>query len=222
MSAATSLPRDAVAGRIERYTFRERIMHWITGLTYLYCLATGLAFYSPHFYWLATVLGGGPTSRFWHPIIGLGFLMGTLWMQNLWHRDMEITETDKRWLDRVENYVSNQDQLLPLQERFNAGQKLFYWLMYYGALLLLLSGFFLWVPEYIPRQAAWVRPLMVLIHEVAALATIGGFIIHIYMGVFFVPGSMTAITSGWVSPGWAKAHHRLWYLRVTGGVPPQE
>jgi len=217
VSTAASLPQTAPAGEIERYTFRERVMHWLTGLTYLYCLATGLAFYSPHLYWLAFVLGGGPTSRFWHPIVGVGFLMGTLWMQNLWRRDMEITETDRRWLDRVENYITNRDELLPLQERFNAGQKLFYWLMFYGALLLLFSGFFMWVPEYVPRQAAWIRPLMVLIHEIAALATIGGFIIHIYMGVFFVPDSMQAITTGWVSRAWAKTHHRLWYIRVTGG-----
>jgi len=108
-----------------------------------------------------------------------------------------------------------------LQERFNAGQKLFYWAMLYGALLLLLSGFFLWLPEYIPRQAAWVRPLMILVHEIAALATIGGFIIHIYMGVFFVPGSMHAITTGTVSRAWARAHHRLWYMRVTGGEAPK-
>jgi formate dehydrogenase subunit gamma len=217
MSAAASPPQTASSGEIERYTFRERVMHWITGLTYLFCLATGLAFYSPHLYWLAFVLGGGATSRFWHPILGVVFLMGTLWMQNLWRRDMEITETDRRWLDRVENYVTNRDELLPLQERFNAGQKLFYWLMFYGALLLLFSGFFMWVPEYIPRQAAWIRPLMVLIHEIAALATIGGFIIHIYMGVFFVPDSMQAIATGWVSRAWAKTHHRLWYIRVTGG-----
>jgi formate dehydrogenase subunit gamma len=208
---------------IERYTFRERVMHWITGLTYLYCLATGLAFYSPHLFWLAAVLGGGPTSRFWHPVIGVVFLMGTMWMQSMWHRDMAITETDRRWLDRVSNYVENRDELLPLADRFNAGQKLFYWLMYYGALLLLLSGFFLWIPEYVPRQVGWIRGLMVLIHEAAALATIGGFIIHIYMGVFFVPGSMAAITTGYVSRAWARAHHRLWYIRATGeGAPNAE
>ena len=222
MSAASDVRPSGATGEIERYTFRERVMHWFTGITYLYCLATGLAFYSPHLYWLASVLGGGATSRFWHPIMGVVFLMGTLWMNNFWHRDMEMTETDRRWLDRVEHYMANRDDLLPSQERFNAGQKLFYWLMLYGALLLLLTGFFLWVPEYIPRQAAWVRPLAVLLHEIAALATIGGFIIHIYMGVFFVPGSMTAITTGWVSRAWARTHHRLWYLRVTGSPPPQE
>ena len=37
---------------------------------------------------------------------------------------------------------------------------------------------------------------MILLHEIAALATIGGFIIHVYMGVFMVPDSMTAITTG--------------------------
>jgi len=207
---------------VARYTFRERIMHWLTAITYSYCMATGLAFYTPHLFWIAIVLGGGPTSRYWHPIVGVLFLMGALWMHDLWRRDMNLTETDRSWLDRMENYATNRDNLLPLQERFNAGQKLFYWLMFYGALLLLLSGFFLWLPEYIPRQAAWVRGLMVLVHEAAALATIGGFIIHIYMGVFLVPGSMTAITAGYVTKAWAKAHHRLWYIRVTGGEPPRE
>lgn len=222
MSAASNVQPVGSLGEIERYTFRERVMHWLTGLTYLYCLVTGLAFYSPHVYWFATVLGGGPTSRFWHPILGVGFLMGTLWMNNLWRRDMEITETDKRWLDRVENYAANRDNLLPLSDRFNAGQKLFYWLMLYGALLLLLSGVFLWLPEYIPRQASWIRGVMILVHEISALATIGGFLIHIYMGMFLVPGSMTAITTGFVSRAWARTHHRLWYMRVTEGRPPRE
>jgi len=204
------------AGELERYTFTERIMHWSNGLTYLYCLSTGLAFYSPHLYWLGYVLGGAPTSRFWHPIAGLGFLLCTLWMHSLWRRDMAITEVDKRWLNQTEAYITNDEEHTPLSDRFNGGQKLYYWLIYYGAFLLLLSGVFLWFPEYIPRQAAGVRRVMILLHEAAALVTIGGFIIHIYMSVFMVPGSMTAITTGWVTRAWARTHHRLWYLRVTG------
>jgi formate dehydrogenase subunit gamma len=216
MSTAAALPNLQHEGVIERYTFRERLMHWTSGLTYLYCLATGLAFYSPHLYWLAYMLGGAPTSRFWHPIVGLGFIVASFWMQSLWHRDVEITEVDKRWLNQTEAYITNDEEHTPLSERFNGGQKLFYWLMYYGALLLLLSGVFLWFPEYIPRQTAWVRGVMILLHEIAALLTIGGFIIHVYMGVFMVPGCITAITTGYVTRAWAWTHHRLWYLRVTG------
>ena len=216
MSTASTLAQNPHGGELERYTFRERVMHGLTSVTYLYCLATGLAFYSPHLYWLAYMLGGAPTSRYWHPIIAIGFVMGTLWMNNMWRRDMAITEFDRNWLGNVEAYITNDEKHTPLSERFNAGQKLFYWLMLYGALLLLLSGIFLWIPEYIPRQAAWVRGVMILLHEVAALATIGGFIIHVYMGVFMVPRSMTAITTGYVSRAWARTHHRLWYTRITG------
>jgi formate dehydrogenase subunit gamma len=216
MSTAAALPTAQHEGVIERYTFSERLMHALTAVTYLYCLATGLAFYSPHLFWLASVLGGAPTSRFWHPWIGLGFLIGTLWMTSLWRRDMAITEVDKRWLDHTNAYITNDEGRTPLSERFNGGQKLFYWLMLYGAILLLISGAFLWFPEYIPRTWAWVRSVMVLLHEIAALATIGGFIIHVYMGVFMVPGSVTAVTTGYVTRAWAWTHHRLWYLRVTG------
>ena len=51
----------------------------------------------------------------------------------------------------------------------------------------------------------------------AALITIGGIIIHVYMGVFLVPGGLGAITTGYVTRGWAKAHHALWYRQVAGG-----
>ncbi len=207
---------------IERYNLRERAMHWLTALTFMYGLATGLAFYSPHLFWLAVILGGGPTSRFWHPVISLLFFAGTIWMHDMWHREMAMTETDKRWLKRMENYAKNRDELMPLQERFNAGQKLYYWLMVYGAIALLLSGFFLWFPEQVSFRVAWIRSLMVLIHEIAALLTIGGFIVHVYMSVFFVPGSMEAMTVGHVSRAWARAHHRLWYIRVTGGDTPSK
>jgi formate dehydrogenase subunit gamma len=206
-----------VSRMIQRYNFSERLMHWLTALTFTYCLSTGLAFYTPHLFWLAVILGGGPTSRFWHPIIGIGFFLIALWMHSAWGRDMKMTETDKRWLDRSKDYAGNQDEVLPPQERFNGGQKVFYWLMYYGAFFLLLSGIFIWFPEYISFKVAWVRTLMILIHEIAALATIGGFIIHVYMSVFFVPGSVEAMTTGYVPERWAKAHHRLWFIRVTGG-----
>src|SRR5208337_956854 len=85
-TTAATVHHTQHAGELERYTFTERIMHWLTGGTYLYCLATGLAFYSPHLYWLAYMLGGAPTSRFWHPIFAIGFVIGTLWMHSMWGR----------------------------------------------------------------------------------------------------------------------------------------
>jgi len=194
-------------------------MHWLNSLTYVYCMLTGLAFYTPHLFWMALVLGGAATSRFWHPIIGLCFFVAMFWMHVAWRRDMEITETDKRFLNNVGHYATNRDERVPPQEKYNGGQKLYYWLMYYGTLVLLGSGIFIWFPEYVAFSVAWVRRVMILLHEIAALVTIGGFIVHVYMSVFLVPGSMTAMVEGFVSRAWARTHHRLWYIRMTGGDP---
>lgn len=201
---------------IERYQFHERLCHWLTGFTYLYCLATGLAFYTPYLFWIAIVLGGGPTSRFWHPFIGIAFFAAAMWMHKIWRGDVAMTPTDKEWLDRVKYYVENEDHKLPPQGKYNAGQKLFYWVMFYGAFVLLVSGLFMWFPEKIPFAWRAVRPVMVFLHEGAALITIGAFIIHIYMGVFTVPGSVDAMVHGFVSKDWARTHHRLWFHQKTG------
>ncbi len=201
---------------IQRYTFRERLCHWTTGLAYCYCLATGLAFYSPWLFWIAIALGGGPVSRFWHPFGGLAFVGAAIWMHGLWRPDMTITGADREWLDKAGNYATNNDAAVPAQGRFNAGQKLFYWAMFYGALLLLISGSVLWFPEYVPVGVRWIRGVAILLHESAALITIGAFIIHVYMGVFVVPGSVKAIVNGEVSADWARTHHRLWFDRITG------
>ena len=56
--------------------------------------------------------------------------------------------------------------------------------------------------------------MVIVLHEGAALITIGAFIIHVYMGVFMVPGSVHAMVSGYVSRDWARTHHRLWYDQV--------
>jgi formate dehydrogenase subunit gamma len=201
---------------ILRYTLVERIMHWIAALAYMYVLLTGLAFYSPHLYWLATILGGAPTSRFWHPWLGVVFALTMTWMLRAWRRDMRITPADRKWGNAIQHYVRNEDEALPPIDRFNLGQKQFFWLMFYAAVVLLLTGAILWFPELIPWSLRGLRFAAILLHVAAALVTIGLFIIHVYMGTAVVRGGFTSIIRGEVSPAWARTHHRLWYNRITG------
>ena len=112
---------------------------------------------------------------------------------------------------------NNQDERLPAQGRFNPGQKGYYWAMFYGSIFLLLSGLVLWFPEYIPFHLAWIRRIAILIHEVAALVTIGAFIIHVYMAVFLMPQGILGMLIGYAPKAWAREHHRLWYDEVTKG-----
>lgn len=197
--------------RVVRYTFQERVVHWLTGISYVYVLLSGLALYTPYLYWIAAILGGGATARFWHPWAGLIFTIGLLLMQWLWSADMKITDEDRRWIAASRNYIENRDDLVPPAPRFNAGQKQFYWVMIIAGIFLLVSGVIMWFPEYLPAGMNWLRQLAIFIHEIAALVTIGAFIIHVYMGVFMVPGSWKAIVRGYVSPRWARSHHGLWF-----------
>src|SRR5215469_10229243 len=191
---------DARGGRILRYTLVERVNHWIAGLAYIYCLITGLAFWSPYLFWLAVLVGGGPTARFWHPWLGLVFMASVLVMLVQWRTDMRITDADRAWSKVVGRYIRNEDEeQLPAIGRFNWGQKLFFWLMFYGAILLVLSGLVLWFPERLSWSLHWLLYLAVAVHVIAALATIGGFIIHVYMGTAMVRGGFTSILRGEVS-----------------------
>jgi formate dehydrogenase subunit gamma len=202
-----------MSNTILRYTLVDRVMHWLAALVYMYVLATGLAFYSPHLYWIATVLGGGATSRYWHPWLGVLFTAALVWMLRAWIGDMRITAADRKWSEAMDRYIRNEDEALPPIDRFNIGQKYFFWAMLWSGAVLLVSGAALWFAE---RMPANVLRAAILLHVTAALVSIGAFIIHVYMGTAVVRGGFTSIIRGEVSHGWARMHHRLWYNRVTG------
>lgn len=196
--------------RIQRYGLGERLIHAVSGVSFVYLLLTGLAFWTPALYWLATVLGGGYLSRVLHPFVGLVFALAVAAMALAWWRDMRITEDDRRWRRAMARYIRNEDVDAPPAGRFNYGQKMLFWLMTWGGLALLLSGLVMWFVASVPWELRALRVVATLTHAVAALATIGGFIVHIYMGVAVVPGGLSAILHGEVTEEWARHHHPLW------------
>ena len=200
-----------MAMRLMRYSFRERVMHALAGLSYLYLLLTGLAFWTPAFYWLAVVLGGGYLTRLLHPWIGLVFSAAVIWMFVTWRRDMRITPEDRAWGRAMRHYVRNEDHDVPPAWRFNFGQKQLFWLMFFGGIALLVSGVALWFIASVPWELRVVRYAAILVHAGAALLTIGGFIIHLYMGIAVVPAGIHAIIHGDVTEDWARHHHALWF-----------
>jgi len=204
--------------RVLRYTLGERLLHWIAGFSYIYVLLTGLAFWSPWLFWIAVALGGGTASRTWHPWAGLIFTAAVVRMWRMWRSDMRMTEQDRAWNLALRHYVRNEDARVPPAARFNAGQKGFFWLMLWSGIALLLSGLVLWFTEYVPWSLGHFRYVAVLVHAIAALLTIGGFIIHVYMGTAVVRGGFTSVIRGEVTEEWAKHHHPLWFDQISGNV----
>jgi formate dehydrogenase subunit gamma len=201
--------------RLVRYNFAERAVHAVAALAFVYLLLTGLAFWTPALYWMAVALGGGFLSRLLHPWVGVFFFAFVLWMFFIWSRDMRTVEADRSWRRAMGKYARNEDADVPAAGRFNYGQKIFFWVMFWATLALLLSGIVLWIPDAVPPGVGLLREIAILIHAVAGLLSMGAMIVHIYMGVFVVPGSVDAILHGHVSRRWAQHHHRLWADELT-------
>jgi len=215
-------PQHVPAGHILRYTFRERLVHWLAALSYIYLLLTGLAFWSPWLFWLAVVLGGAPVSRMLHPWIGLVFFAGIIQMFALWASQMSITPADREWFGAIGHYIRNEDEDMPPAGRYNAGQKLLFWGFMFFGVLLLLSGGVLWFPEYIPWSLRILRYIAVLVHACSAMATIGLFLIHVYMGVFAERGAIDSVIHGDVTEEFVRRYHPGWYKELVDSFTPRK
>ena len=74
----------------------------------------------------------------------------------------------------------------------------------------------MWFPRTFGRSAVAVG---YVVHDVAALVMLVGFIIHIYEGTAAQPGTFQAMTRGTVEKRWAWTHHPAWYRAATGRDP---
>lgn len=209
-------------GHVLRYTLKERLVHWVAAGSYLYLVATGLAIWSPWMIWLAVVLGGGQVSSMLHPWAGLIFTGSVLYMYDMWAKQMRFDAADRQWWKSLHYYITNQDDKMPPAGRYNAGQKMLFWSFFGAGLVLLLTGLVLWFSDALPWSLRWLRYIAVILHPIAALVTIGSFMIHIYMGVFAERGAFGSVIRGDVSMAFAKRYHPGWYEEIVGSTDPRK
>ena len=199
---------------IDRYTSGERILHWVTAITFLLLTASGLAFFHPSMYWLANLLGGGTWARILHPFIGVVMFVAFLLMAlKFWHHNV-LSGNDRAWLGRIGDVIANRDDKVPPIGRYNPGQKILFWVLLASMIVLLVSGIALWRPYFAPAFGIGTIRFGALMHALSALALILLVVVHIYSS-FWVKGSTEGMLSGKVSRGWAKAHHPKWYEEAT-------
>ncbi len=205
-------------GELLRHPVYTRVLHWGVALFFIPALLTGLAIYTPWLYRALTPLfGGGPMTRLLHPWFSLGFtIVFTLQFLN-WLRPMTWTRDDRRWLKGIRSYVTNAEEVEPeYVDFFNAGQKLYFWAIVVSAVIFLVSGIPMWFPDGFGRVAVAVGYVL---HDIAALVMVGGFIVHLYEGTAAQPGTFRSMTRGTVEQRWAWTHHPAWYRRALGHEP---
>ena len=201
-------------GELLRHPVYTRFLHWSVAIFFILSLLTGFAIYSPWlFHWITPIFGGGPRTRALHPWFGLLFEVFFLFQFINWFAPMAWVEADRRWMKRIRQYVKNED---PIEAEdvgfFNGGQKIYFWTIAVSSILFLITGFLLWFDDAVPR---WVVAVSYVIHDIAALLMLAGFIIHVYEGTAHQPGTFRSMMDGTVTEDWARTHHPRWYRAVT-------
>lgn len=202
-------------GELLRHPVYTRVLHWTVAIFFVLALLSGFAIYSPWLYrWLTPLFGGGPNTRFLHPWFSLGFTIAFVFQFVNWLRPMRWTPKDSRWMKRIKAYITNTEKDEPRDVGFfNAGQKIYFWLLAFGIVFLLITGLLIWFDHLTPR---WSVAISYVVHDVAALALLAGFIIHIYESTAQQPGTFHSMIDGTVTDDWARTHHPAWYEEVVG------
>lgn len=205
-------------GELLRHPVYTRVLHWSVAIFFVLSLLSGFAIYTPWlFHALTPIFGGGPKTRLLHPWFSLGFVVFFALQVLNWAAPMIWTTADSRWMRRVRSYVTNAEALEAEDVGFfNGGQKLYFWTIVASALVFLLSGLPMWFPDTFGRFLVVVGYVL---HDLAALTMLAGFIVHIYEATAQQPGTFRAMTRGTVSTRWAWTHHPAWYRAITGRDP---
>jgi formate dehydrogenase subunit gamma len=195
--------------QVERYSDNERVNHWIVAIAFILAGLSGLAMFHPALFWLSNLFGGGPWTRILHPFIGVVMFAAFVSLIVRFWGHNKIEPRDLQWLKQWRDVVSNREDKLPEVGRYNAGQKLLFWLTVICMITLLVTGVLFWRPWFAVYFPVTLVRLATLLHSAAATVLIIGIIVHIYAAIW-IKGSIRAMMRGTVSVKWAEKHHMAW------------
>jgi formate dehydrogenase subunit gamma len=187
-------PQDAIPW----WTLTERIVHAVVLISFLILAVTGLVITFGRY------LGGGSGTllmRQTHEMAGFVFSPFIALMILLWVRHAIPRAYDVEWLKHAGGYLGYKGELL--SGKFNAGQKLWYWIMAVTCVLLVWTGLSL----YFQYGTLPSLRMYVVLHLVSTIPLILMFVVHLYMTTLGAKGAFSAMVSGKFSQAAAKKFH---------------
>jgi formate dehydrogenase subunit gamma len=210
---------DSERRDIVRYTARDRTNHWLVAIAFVLAALSGLALFHPALFWLSNLFGGGTWTRILHPVIALLMTLAFLFLAAAVWKDNRMQQRDWEWMRQIRDVVNNREERLPEVGRYNAGQKLLFFVIVACMAGLLLSGVVIWRAYFSLYFPVGIVRLASVLHAFCAFVLICAIILHVYAAIW-VKGSVHAMTRGTVSAGWAWKHHRAWFREVTHATRP--
>lgn len=205
--------------RILRFNALERLVHWTTATAFIVLSITGLNFIFGKRLLMPLI---GPEAfstwsvwaKYAHDFVSWAFMLGVLVMLVVWVWDNLPDRYDANWLRSGGGLFDRSNRTHPPAGRFNTGQKLIFWAVVLGGIVLSVTGIFMLFPfsfaDVNGMQAAQ------YVHATVGVLMIAVIIAHIYIGTLGMEGAYEAMGSGTVDLNWAKEHHSAWVEQQQG------
>lgn len=221
---------------ITRFTLLERGSHWLLASSFIVLALSGLNLIFGKTL-LLPIIGASAFSalttfgKFVHNYVGFAFIVALVLVAVLWIIHNIPNRHDLVWLLRGGGMIGGGH---PPAKKFNAGQKIIFWIVILCGVSISMSGWALLNPftttmmgdtaalsnsilgtEFAtnlgPIQE---QQLQTLWHSIMAVFMIVVIIAHIYIGSVGMEGALDAMTTGEVDQNWAREHHSLWVEEV--------
>ena len=229
---------------IERFKPVERFAHWLLASSFILLGLTGvLTLFGRTF--LIPIIGHETFSIFaigskWiHNNVSWAFMLSLVLIFVFWFVHNIPTKLDIKWILKGGGIFSVHSH--PSAKKFNAGQKIIFWVVIILGTSVSLSGLSLLFPFEFPMFAATFAKLNALgiigllgmdplptnllpheemqlsqiWHSIVAFIMMAIIIAHIYIGSVGMVGAYDAMGSGQVDVNWAKQHHDIWEEEVS-------
>ncbi len=228
---------------ILRFTAIERFSHWLlagsfillglTGLIVLFGRIALIPLFGKDFFSDIAL-----ASKWIHNNVAWAFIVALVMVFVCWVVHNVPNRADLVWLAKGGGLFSK--HVHPPARKFNAGQKIIFWIVIVLGISISASGLSLLFPFEMPMFAktfevlnALGLPQLVgmgelqttmtpheemqyaqLWHTIVAFVFMAIIIAHIYLGSVGMEGAFESMESGEVDMQWAKEHHSLWYEEV--------
>ena len=225
-----------------RFKTYERFGHWLTAGSFIALAITGLLvlFGRIAFIPLFGAEGWAPVaiaSKWVHNNISWAFMIGLVMIFFMWVLQNIPNKDDLIWLARGGGIFGKGH--VPAR-KFNAGQKIIFWIIIIGGASLSVSGLSMLFPFELPMFAStfgllndWGLPQLVglgplpvdltpqeemqysqIWHGIVAFGMTAVIFAHIYLGSVGMEGAYDAMGKGEVEEQWAIEHHSIWAEKV--------
>jgi formate dehydrogenase subunit gamma len=216
------IQRGRTGRTVVRFTAAERFVHWLTATCFIILAVSGLNITFGKSILLPIIgpeafTGWSQLAKYAHNYLSFPFTIGVVAIFLMWIAGNIPNRTDVEWVKRGGGIVGNDH---PPAYRFNAGQKMIYWIVVIGGVASATTGYMLMFPFYGTSISG--MQFAQSIHAIVGMLYVAAMLAHIYIGTIGMEGAFEAMGTGTVDENWAQQHHTLWLEEERARTGPNQ